>query len=85
MPIGMQADCQERHYKYKMDIENFNQNKDINFEDLQEFINSPELDLPEMRRDLSKEENVRWLLRNIMIRNKDNVSESYLKALKKTI
>jgi hypothetical protein len=33
-----------------------------------------EMDVPAMRRDISKPENVRWLLRNIRIRNLDNPS-----------
>lgn len=58
------------------------ENKDITFKELQEFINDPGLDLPQMRRDLSEEANIRWLLRNIMIRNKDAVPENYWEALK---
>jgi hypothetical protein len=32
------------------------------------------MDVPAMRRDISKPENVRWLLRNLRIRNLDNPS-----------
>ena len=31
-----------------------------------------EMDLPELRRDFSKPENTRWLLRNLAIRNRGN-------------
>jgi hypothetical protein len=54
---------------------------EVSMEELQDYINSPDLNLPEMRRDLSKPENVRWLIRNIWIRNK--VPAKYLEALKK--
>lgn len=30
------------------------------------------MDIPDMRRDVSKPENVRWLIRNIGIRNSNN-------------
>ncbi|MDO8523061.1 MAG: hypothetical protein Q7S12_02115 [bacterium] len=53
----------------------------ISFEELQSFINDPALDLPELRRDMSKEENIRWLVRNILIQNGDKVSEEHYKAL----
>lgn len=53
----------------------------ISFEELQSAINDPNLDLPELRRDISKEENISWLLRNILIRNSDKISEVYYKSL----
>tara|TARA_R110002012_G_C11494254_1_gene596521 strand:- start:170 stop:361 length:192 start_codon:yes stop_codon:yes gene_type:complete len=31
-----------------------------------------DMDIPQTRRDLSKNENVRWLLRNLAIRNKNH-------------
>ena len=30
------------------------------------------MDIPEMRRDVSKQENVEWLIRNLVINNDDN-------------
>jgi hypothetical protein len=32
------------------------------------------MDIPAMRRDLSKRENILWMLRNLRIRNLDNPS-----------
>ena len=54
------------------------------FEELQGAINDSTLDLPELRRDLSKEENVRWLLRNILIRNSDKVPQKILSSPQQT-
>lgn len=50
-------------------------------EELQTFVNNPTLDLPETRRDLSKPENIRWLQRNILIRNAHLISHVQYKAL----
>lgn len=33
-----------------------------------------DMDIPQMRRDVSKPENVRWLMRNLHIRNLDHPS-----------
>lgn len=33
-----------------------------------------DMDIPAMRRDLSKTENIQWMLRNLRIRNLDNPS-----------
>ncbi len=61
------------------------QPEEITFEQLQEFINSPELDLPTMRRDISDYSNLLWLGRNLMIRNKEKVPQSYWLTLRKLI
>lgn len=53
----------------------------ISPEELQSFLNSPDLDLPDERRDISIPENVGWLLRNMGIRNR-NVPQKYYKALR---
>lgn len=59
--------------------------KEVGFEELQDFINDPALDLPELRRDISKPENVGWLVRNLKIRNVEKVPEKYFKALAKQL
>ena len=43
--------------------------KAVGAEELQAFLKSSEVDLPESRRDISKDENLRWIIRNILIRN----------------
>jgi hypothetical protein len=53
---------------------------EVSFEELQDYLNSPELVLPQPKRDLSKPENVRWLIRNIGMQNKD-LPDKYLDAL----
>ena len=60
-----------------------NQNQELTSEELQEFIDNPELDIPSLRRDVSKPENVRWLIRNIGIRN--DVPEKIIKRLAKEL
>lgn len=42
----------------------------MDIEDLTKVLN--EMDLPKSRLDLSSESNLRWLLRNIWIRNNDH-------------
>jgi hypothetical protein len=59
--------------------------KEVGFEELQNFLNDPALDLPELRRDISKPENVRWLVRNIKVRNTEKIPEKYFKALAKRL
>ena len=54
-----------------MNPENSEHKQEITLGELQAFINDPVLELPQMRRDISKTENVRWLLRNLGIQNKD--------------
>ena len=49
------------------------------FEGLQTFTNDESLDLPEQRRDLSNAENIRWLLRNVGVRN--DVPREYVEGL----
>lgn len=51
-------------------------------EQIQEFMNAPELDVPAVRRDISRPENVRWLVRNLLIRNSKAVPQEYFEALK---
>jgi len=45
-------------------------NKRKQLKELKELIRT--MDVPEMRRETSKNENVRWLQRNLMIRNADH-------------
>jgi len=49
------------------------------FEGLQAFTNDAALELPDQRRDLSQPENVRWLLRNVGVRN--DVPREYVDGL----
>jgi hypothetical protein len=49
--------------------------------ELQELVDRPEFDLPHTRRDLSKPENIRWLVRNILIRNRHLISDMQFRAL----
>lgn len=60
-------------------LEKTDQAGNIGWAELQDYINNPELDLPAGRRDLTNPENVRWLVRNIFIRN--NVPDNYRQAL----
>jgi len=60
-------------------FEKIDTSKDVTDDELQAYINSAELDLPDARRDLSKPENVRWLLRNLFVRNE--VPMKYRQAL----
>ncbi len=57
------------------------QKQKMSFDQLQDFVNDPALDLPELRRDLSKPENLKWLIQNIGIRN--NVPRKIVIRLKK--
>lgn len=50
-------------------------------EQLKDILTS--IDIPELRRDISKPENVRWLIRNIPIRN--TVSKEVVTALVKIL
>ncbi len=52
-----------------MNPENPESKQEITLEELQAFINDPALELPQMRRDISKIENTQWLLRNLGIQN----------------
>ncbi|MFC1598885.1 hypothetical protein ACFL2U_02690 [Patescibacteria group bacterium] len=64
-------------------MENFKHKEtvdDVTPEALQQYVNSPDLDIPQNRRDLPNPGNVRWLVRNIGIRNK-NLSHDCLDAL----
>ncbi|XOU94448.1 MAG: hypothetical protein ACNFW9_00085 [Candidatus Kerfeldbacteria bacterium] len=65
--------------------QNANENSETSTNELQIFINSPELDLPIHRRDISKPENTKWLLRNILIRNSEHVTEKHIESLKELI
>lgn len=53
---------------------------EVSFDELQAFFNSPDLVIPQTRRDLSDPKNIRWLIRNIGIQNK-NLPHKYLDAL----
>lgn len=59
--------------------------KEVGFKELQDFVNDPALDLPELRRDISKPENVGWLVRNLKVRNAEKIPEKYFKALAKRL
>ncbi|KKR46679.1 MAG: hypothetical protein UT82_C0009G0043 [Parcubacteria group bacterium GW2011_GWB1_40_14] len=65
-----------------MNPENPEHRQEVTLEELQAFINDPALELPEMRRDISKIENTQWLLRNLGIQNK-SVPSSIYEALNK--
>ena len=43
------------------------------------------MDLPAMRRDVTSEGNLRWLLRNIMVRNNNHPQVSEARSLLKTL
>lgn len=40
-------------------------------EEIIDFLNRDDVDVPETRKDLSKEENIKWLVNNLGIRNKN--------------
>ena len=63
--------------KEKLDISE----QEMSLEELQAFVNNPELDLPELRRDISKPKNLKWLSQNIWIRNE--VPKEIVAKLKK--
>jgi len=57
--------------------------QEISFEQLQDFFNSPDLDLPERRRDLSDPLNLGWLNRNALIRNSEKIPGEMWNAFRK--
>ena len=65
-----------------MNPENPEHRQEVTLEELQAFINDPDLEYTEMRRDISKIENTQWLLRNLGIQNK-SVPSSIYEALNK--
>lgn len=48
----------------------------MNREDLEKLLDT--FELPEKRKDLSKQENISWLLRNIWIRNQNNTALTFV-------
>ena len=65
----------------KLNNQEQSQEQEISFDELQEYVDNPEFDLPPQRRDLSKPENLKWLSQNIWIRNE--VPREIVKKLKK--
>ncbi len=59
--------------------------REISFDDLQVFLRSEEIDIPIGRRDISDPQNLRWLNRNLLIRNEEKVPKEYWEALKRAL
>ncbi len=60
-----------------------NEEQEVSFDELRVFLRDEEIDIPAGRRDISDSQNLRWLSRNLLVRNQDKVPVPYWEALKR--